>query len=66
MTEEEKRAYLKDYEAKLITPAERRSLGARGLERGLPLSRLREDLRTDGQGLCGSIAEALASVHIPS
>ena len=51
MTEEQKQKYVKSFEAKLISPAEI-ALGKRGASNaGLPLPRLREDLRDDGQGL---------------
>ena len=50
MTEEQKREHMKEFEAKLISPAGGRAVETRRIERRLPLSRLREDIRPDGQG----------------
>ena len=53
MTEPQQRDYVKQFEAKLISPEEAAAVEARRLQRRLPLPRLRKDLRPHGQGIRG-------------
>ena len=56
MTEQQQREYLKQFEAKLISPGGSRDVETRRLECRLPLPRLREDFRAHGKGLRGGRA----------